>query len=65
MTKFLTQFSKINNKAELTIKTVSGDLEFEIMRGTFTDIDTDITVASVQQHVPEIERAICLIKERV
>ena len=55
----------IYNKAGFTIKTVFGDPEFDIMRDTFVDLDIDQNVASAQEHVPEIERAICLIKERI
>ena len=40
------------------------DPEFKHLEDTMTDIDIKMNYCSAQEHVPEIERSICVIKER-
>ena len=55
---------QVYNKAGFRISKVYGDPEFEMMRNTFIDLDIELNSASAQEHVPEVERAIRVIKER-
>ena len=69
---------KIYNKAEFRIHTVYTDPEFRFMQDPLANLDVDmviederdsiddpnINVAATQEHVPEIERMIRVIKER-
>ena len=47
------------------IKVVMADNQFEILRGDISDLGANINVVSRDEHVPDIERYIRTIKERV
>ena len=53
----------IYNKAGFTISTLFVDPELKFLEDTMTDIDITMNYSSAQEHVPEIERSICVIKE--
>ena len=47
------------------VKVVMADNQFKILRGDIADLGANINVVSGDDHVPEIERYIRTIKERV
>ena len=52
------------NKAGFTIKKIYCDGEFKSMMDTVSDeLDIDMNYANPDEHVPEIERSIWVIKE--
>ena len=58
------QTFRVYNKGGFNIATLHIDPEFNILKDYMMDIDNGIELApvSAQQHVPDIERAICIIK---
>ena len=62
-TAFDTVF-RIYNKAGFVISNLFVDPEFKFLEDTMTDIDINMNYCSAQEHVPEIERSIRVIKER-
>ena len=47
------------------VKIVLADNQFESMRGDIADLHADLVIVSADEHVPDIERFIRTIKERV
>ena len=55
---------RIYNRAGFTIAELQTDPEFKHLENTMTDIDIKMNYCAAQEHVPEIERSIRVIKER-
>ena len=56
-------FIKYNN-ASFIIKEFRADREFECLRDTLEEIGIEVNLCAAQEHVPEIERMVRVIKER-
>ena len=55
---------RIYNKEGFVIWTIHADSEFKFMKETMKELDINVNLASAQEHQPDIERAIRVIKER-
>ena len=55
---------RLYNRAGFTIAYLHVDPEFKLLRKRMEDNDIEVSFASAQEHVPEVERCICTVKER-
>ena len=55
---------RVYNKAGYNIKYLHVDPEFKFMTETMKELDVTVNLTTAQEHQPEIERAIRVIKER-
>ena len=55
---------RIYNKAGFRITELHVDPEFKFLKEVMKDIDIELNCSSAQEHVPDIERSIRVIKER-
>jgi hypothetical protein len=56
---------RVYDKRGLHLKTVLLDGEFEAMRGKLAEMGMELNCTSRDEHVPEVERYIRTVKERV
>jgi hypothetical protein len=56
---------RIYNKAGFMVKYLHVDPELSFMQDTMLDLDIQINITLAKEHVPDIERPIRVIKERV
>ena len=55
---------RIYNVNRFVVTKMRADPEFEMLRDVMLDLDIELECCSAQEHVPEIERSIRVIKER-
>ena len=55
---------RIYNKANFVIHKMHCDPEFRHLKDVMADVDIELQLCAAQEHVPEIERSIRVIKER-
>ena len=54
----------IYRKRSFRVRTFLMDNQFEPMRGTLAEWGVELNIVAANEHVPEIERYICTVKER-
>jgi len=55
----------VYSKRGFSVRMIRGDGRFESLRGGLTELGVDLNVVSENEHVPEIERYIRTVKERM
>ena len=60
--KAIEQIKQVYNKRRFKVETLLADGQFEPTRGKVADMGISLNTASLEEHVPEVERHIRTIK---